>query len=175
VELITSDQRDELFATFERDAFHLELRDAYHVAGEDDPFHRWLNGWPDDGVWQQPWLSRIRRATRSGRTVRRVRVVTEPLTDYIRWEHAVTAANQEAGEDIRWLPRHLVPSGIAWPLRANDWWLFDDRLLAVGHLRQDGSVLGSELIDDPRTVSTCARLRDQLWVIAVPHAQYAPF
>jgi hypothetical protein len=28
-----ADQRDGLFATFERDAFHLELRDAY----QDDP------------------------------------------------------------------------------------------------------------------------------------------
>jgi hypothetical protein len=74
VELITSDQRDELLATFERDAFHLELRDAYHVANEDDPFKRWLNGDPDDRTWQRPWLSRVREARRSGRSVRRVRV-----------------------------------------------------------------------------------------------------
>jgi len=174
VELITSDQRDELFATFERDAFHLELRDDYHVANEDDPFRRWLSGNPDDGTWQRPWLSRIRQATQSGRTVRRVRVVTEPLTDFIRWEHVVTDANQEAGEDIRWLPRHRVPAAIQWPLHGNDWWLFDDRLLAVGHLRKDGSVMGSELIDDPHVVSTCAELRDQLWSIATPHTQYSP-
>jgi hypothetical protein len=173
VELITSDQRDELFATFERDAFHLELRDAYHVGNEDGPFSRWLSGQPDDGAWHRPWLSRVRGATASGKTVRRVRVVTEPITDYIRWEHALTSANQEAGEDIRWLPRRLTLD-IEWPVDGNDWWLFDGRLLAVGHLRQDGSVLGSELIIDPQLVAACAQLRDRLWALAIPHDLYRP-
>ncbi|MGH4011409.1 MAG: hypothetical protein ACRDTH_25135 [Pseudonocardiaceae bacterium] len=37
--MITSEQRDELITTFvERDAFHLELKEAYATAIEDDPF-----------------------------------------------------------------------------------------------------------------------------------------
>ncbi|WP_344012221.1 DUF6879 family protein [Nocardiopsis exhalans] len=34
----------------------------------------------------------------------RVLGVSEPLSDYIRWERAATRFNDEAGEDIRWLP-----------------------------------------------------------------------
>ena len=173
MELITPDQRNELFGTFERDAFHLELRDEYGVPGEDGPFARWLRGEPDDYVWLEPWLARIRTATRSGRCVRRVRVVSEPTTAYIRWEHGVTPLTLEAGEDIRWLPRHQLPA-LEFPLDGSDWWLFDDRLLAVGRFGHDGRVLGSELVTDLEVVALCAAVRDHLWPLAIPHTEYKP-
>jgi hypothetical protein len=172
--LITSDQRDELFDTFEKDAFHLELKDEYRSPIEDDPAAKWRAGLPDDHAWLQPWLGRMREATASGKTVRRVRVITEPISEYIRWENSLTPLNLEAGEDIRWLPRHQLPDGIAFPVDNNDWWLFDDRLLAVGHFHDDGRVKGSELITDPDRVAECAKVRDLLWSIAVPHNSYTP-
>ena len=38
-------------------------------------------------------------------TIRRVRVVSEPLSEYLRWEHACTEVNVSVGEDVRWPPR----------------------------------------------------------------------
>ncbi|SOD67486.1 hypothetical protein SAMN06272781_1063 [Streptomyces sp. 1222.2] len=122
----------------------------------------------------EPWTRLIRRVTGEGKTVRRVRVVTEPHTPYIQWEHATTALDEEAGEEIRWLPRHRLPESITFPVGGNDWWLYDDRLLAVGHFGPDGRVLGSELIEDPDTVAECVRLRDLLWSAAIPHPEYKP-
>jgi len=175
LELITSEQRDELISTLvKRDAFHLELKDVYAAAIEDGPFATWANGEPDDYAWFQAWLSRIRHATQSGRTVRRVRVITEPVTDYIRWEYSTTALNLEVGEDIRWLPRHLLPEGIVLPVSGNDWWLLDDRIVAVGHVCADGRVKGHEIITDTAVVADCVQLRDQLWTMAVRHSMYNP-
>ncbi|GAB3440126.1 hypothetical protein GCM10027570_05310 [Streptomonospora sediminis] len=174
MDLISPEQRNKLFETFESDAFHLELRDTYHVSGEEDPFTAWLDGVPDDQAWLQPWLDLMRSATALGRTVRRVRVVTEPVSDYIRFEHEGTADNIAAGEDIRWLPRHHLPEGLALPAGGRDWWLFDDRLLAVGHFDAHGRVLGSELVTDPQTAAECVRVRDELWALAIPHDTYAP-
>ncbi|TQN27821.1 hypothetical protein FHX37_4551 [Haloactinospora alba] len=174
MDLISSEQRNNLFETFESDAFHLELRDSYHVSGENGPFTAWLNGTPDDQAWLQPWLDLMRSATDGGRRVRRVRVVTEPISDYIRFEHEGTRENQEAGEDIRWLPRHQLPAGFAAPVGGNDWWLFDDRILAVGHFDEHGRVLGSEIITDPATVAECVRVRDEVWALAIPHNAYTP-
>ncbi|MEO3800560.1 DUF6879 family protein [Nonomuraea sp. B1E8] len=171
MELITPDQRDELFSDFERDAFHLELRDHYGVPGEDGPFAQWQRGDPSDLAWLQPWLARVRAATAGGRTVRRVRVVTEPATDYIRWEHALTPLTLAAGEDIRWLPRHQLPP-FDLPANGDDWWLFDDRLLAVGRFDHDGRVLGTEIVTDPAVVAQCAAVRDLLWPLATPHDEY---
>ena len=32
----------------------------------------------------------------------------------------------------------------------------------------------AEIIEDPDTVGECVRLRDMLWTIAIPHAEYKP-
>jgi hypothetical protein len=122
-----------LFSSFERDAFHLELRDEYGSPIEDTPYARWQRGEADDFEWLFPWMSMIKRVTAEGKQVRRVRVVTEPHSGYVSWEHSLTGMNIEAGEDIRWLPRHQLPEGIRFPVSGRDWWLYDDRLLAVGH------------------------------------------
>ncbi|MEV1245064.1 DUF6879 family protein [Nonomuraea sp. NPDC049750] len=173
MDLITPDQRDELFDTLERDAFHLELRDEYGVPRENAPFARWKRGERDDCAWMEPWLARVRTSASAGRSMRRLRIVTEPVSDYIRWEHAVTPPMVEAGEEIRWLPRHQLPA-VEFPLDGSDWWLFDDQLLAVGRFDHDGRVLGSELVTDPAVVAQCAAVRDHLWPLAIPHAEYKP-
>ncbi|MCX4725830.1 DUF6879 family protein [Streptomyces sp. NBC_01306] len=172
MDLITIAQRDELFNSFERSAFHLELRDDYGSPIEDTPYARWQRGEPDDYAWLGPWMTLMKRVTGEGRTVRRVRVVTEPHSQYVGWENSLTHLNLAAGEDIRWLPRHQIPDGLTFPITGNDWWLFDDRLLAVGHFDEEGRVLGSELIEDPGTVSECIRVRDLLWASAIHHAEY---
>src|SRR6266704_2949199 len=95
-------------------AFHLERRDSYHVAAEDEPFGRWLRGEPDDYAWHQDWLSFLRQAATAGVAVQRVRLASTPHTDYIRWGLDVSPLNIEAGEGIRYLPRHLA-DGIKLP------------------------------------------------------------
>ncbi|GGZ25879.1 hypothetical protein GCM10010387_19330 [Streptomyces inusitatus] len=173
MELISSAERNRLFESFESDAFHLELRDDYSVPDEDGPYASWLRGESVDNSYMEPWLAMVRQVTRRGRTVRRVRVVTEPHTPYIQWEYATTPVNVEAGERIRWISR-VALSRHALPVGGNDWWLFDDKILAVGHFDEDGRVLGSELIDDPSAVAQCAHIRDALWDTAIPHSDYKP-
>ena len=139
MELLTADQRDALFDSFRRDAFHLELRDSYAVDSEDESYRRWKCGEPPDPADRdRSWPQRIRRITRQGRAVRRVRVITEPISEYIQFEYDSTPENLAAGEDIRWLPRRLVPAGVVFPLEGRDWWLFDDSLVAVGEFDEIG-------------------------------------
>ncbi|MGY1495687.1 DUF6879 family protein [Streptomyces sp. QTS52] len=174
MELISGAKRNRLFETFTKDAFHLELRDDYSVPDEDGPFESWLRGESVDYSYMEPWAQLIRRVTGEGRTVRRVRVVTQPHTPYIQWEYAATSHNEAAGEEIRWASRHVVPPELVFPAGGNDWWLFDGRLLAVGHFDNDGRVLGSELVETPDLVAECVRVRDLLWGLATPHREYKP-
>jgi hypothetical protein len=173
VELISSVERNRLFESFEQDAFHLELRDDYSVPDENGPFESWVRGETVDYSYLESWTQLIKRATKKGK-VRRVRVVTEPHSPYIQWEHATTQLNEAAGEDIRWLPRHLLPEGVVFPMEGRDWWLYDDRLLAVGHFDAQGRVLGSEIVDHADTIAECVSLRDRLWAVAIPHTEYKP-
>ncbi|WP_405391185.1 hypothetical protein OG596_27025 [Streptomyces sp. NBC_01102] len=171
--LISSAERNQLFESFAQDAFHLELKDDYSVPAEDGPYADWLRGVVDNS-YMEPWTSMTRRVTGEGKSVRRVRVVTEPHTSYIQWEYATTSVNEDAGESIRWLSRSNLPGGLVLPVGGNDWWLFDDTLLAVGHFDEDGRVLGSELIEEAEVVAECVRVRDLLWAFATPHSEYKP-
>ena len=93
---------------------------------EDEPFDRFLRGEPDDYEWLSDWLRFVREVTLADATVQRVRIVSLPHADYTRWGFVVARHSIAAGEDIRYLPRHLA-NDIAVP--AEDYWLFDDETL----------------------------------------------
>jgi hypothetical protein len=103
---------------------------------------------------------------------RRARIVSEPVTPYIRFEYDVTRSmNIAAGEQVRWLPRRRA-SDLALP--GNDFWVFDDRLVRFGHFAGDGTVTGHEMSGDPAVVKLCAAAFEAVWERAVDHEDYRP-
>ncbi|WP_369689886.1 DUF6879 family protein, partial [Nocardiopsis alborubida] len=94
----------EFFDAFSDYAFRLETLPVYGVTSEDEEFKRFLAGEPrpDEELTDSPWLHRVRRFTTSGRRVERVHVVTQPLSDYLRYEMEWGYDfNIVAGEDVR--------------------------------------------------------------------------
>jgi hypothetical protein len=165
---ITGQQFEDMLRRSRR-AFHLELRDSYHVEQEDVPFAKWLSGEPDDFAWRDEWLSFVREAAGSGVVIQRVRVVTEPHSDYVRWEMSVDPQNIEAGEDIRYLPRHKA-NDIVFP--AEDFWLFDEAGLVLSLFKPDGRSGGFAGEDDPALVVQHRAVRDVVWPRAIPYNEY---
>ena len=150
-------------------AVHLEMRDAYTPA---DPwFQAWLAEDREEFERQmtRPWLDLIDEATDRGVRVRRARVVSEPVTDYIRFEHATTGASVAVGEDIRWLPRHLA-TGLLLP--ANDYWVFDGQRARFNYFSGPGEFLDTRLSDDPAIIEQCAAAFEAVWERAIPHQDY---
>lgn len=150
-------------------AVHLEMRDAYTPA---DPwFQAWLAGDREEFERRltRPWLDLIREMTGRGVRIRRARVISEPVTDYIKFEHATTGANVEAGEDVRWLPRHLA-TGLLLP--ANDGWVFDGQRAQFNYFSGPGEFLDTRLCDDPAIVKQCAVAFEAVWERAIPHREY---
>ncbi|RZB18259.1 hypothetical protein StrepF001_14160 [Streptomyces sp. F001] len=160
----------ELLAGAEKSAVHLEMRDVYY---SNPRFEGWQQGqrvnWADRASWWRPFHQDIADAVARGVTVRRARVVSEPVTDYIRWEHYQTRANVEAGEQVRWLSRRQ-----AWDLLlpGSDFWVFDGALMRVHHFSGDGDWLDKELCDDPTLVERHAAAFEKIWERAVPHEMY---
>jgi hypothetical protein len=169
VRLLQGPAFDDIFQTFKGSAFHLEVEDSYHTPDEWAPFQRFLTGEPDDFAWHRPWLTLVREATRAGRRVERVRVVSVPHVDYTRWGLTVAALNIEAGEDIRWLPRPLTADI---DLTADDFWLIDDSRVVFTVFTPDGTFAGGAETLDPSIVDRCVRVRDQVWAAAIAHADY---
>jgi hypothetical protein len=114
----------------------------------------------------------IHSTTARGVGVRRLRIVSEPVTDYVRFEYDVTAGhNIAAGEDVRWLPRHMA-SGLLLP--AEDFWIFDGQVVLWNHFAGDSSWVGEEQSDDPALAKLCASSFDVAWERGVPHEDYQP-
>ncbi|WP_181788669.1 DUF6879 family protein [Streptomyces phytophilus] len=155
-----------------RTAVHLEMRDGYMRS--DPRFAAWQQGRHEtsDDTAAGPWLAMMEEVTSRGVVVRRARIVSEPVSDYIRFEHALTAGNVAAGEDVRWLPRRRA-SDLALP--GNDFWLFDDQSVVFLHFDGDGELApggDEEARTEPAVAKLCAGAFEAVWERGVPHAEY---
>ncbi len=156
-------------------AVHLEMRDTYSVGNESGPFDSWratgaADTDPESDMWR-PWTSLARDLVASGVVMRRARIVSEPVTEYIRYEHAGTDVNLAVGEQVRWLPRHRA-SDIALP--GNDFWLFDGSTVVFNYFTGDGDWAepGTETRTDPSVVKLCEEAFEAVWRRAIPHQDY---
>jgi hypothetical protein len=144
------------------------MRDSYDP---DTPQYReWLAGVPRPVPASRPWFDLVRQHTARGVRFRRARVVSEPVSDYVRFEHEATAGlNVAAGEEVRWLPRRRA-SDLCLP--GNDFWLFDGRLIRFHHFDGDGRVVEDEMCSDPAVIAMCSAAFEAVWERAVPHDAY---
>ncbi|KAB2351875.1 hypothetical protein F8566_04345 [Actinomadura rudentiformis] len=150
-------------------AFHLEIHD-WHIT--DDPrFLAWKEGRPQPEVpTGNAFQKAVQIAVAQGVQVRRVRVVSEPVNEYVRWEHSITAEHNIAiGEAVRWLPRSLA-STLALP--GNPFWIFDGRLVRFSIFDGNGNVVGHQFSDAPEVTSLCSSAFAVAWDLATDHEDY---
>jgi hypothetical protein len=167
---VTDEEFDELlYRGFEREALHLETRDAYGTAVELLHMAKWAAGVPDDLKWLRGWCTMLQEHVKAGRSIRRARIVSEPLSDYQRWSCSIAWPMVEAGEDIRWVPRRLV-SSIALP--GNDFYLFDDRLAVFLSYAGNGLAVGKLSSAGPADLRLCRSAFEAVWKLSIPHREY---
>lgn len=127
-------------------AVHLEMRDGYMHS--DPRFAAWQNGVRNDPAEsdpeRRPWLRLVADLVAQGVEVRRARIVSEPVSDYIRFEHHLTGPN------------------------------VDDSSVVFNHFGGDGELApdDEEFTDYPGIVKLCAHAFKAVWALAVPHADY---
>lgn len=153
-------------------AVHLEMRDAYQPS--DPEFIAWQQGKRLDPAaerssWWRPFLDVVTETTARGVVMRRARIVSEPVTDYIRSEYDVTFPNVRAGEQIRWLPRRKA-ADIALP--GTDLWLFDGSSVLFTYFSGVGEVVDREWRTEPAVVELVKSAFEAVWDRATPHEEY---
>ena len=157
------------FQDFERSAFRLELRQVYMMPGEADDLAAFERGELPPPGYHYGWLDTVADAVKAGKTFRRVRVVTRPLSFYTKWEFVWGYDwNAKAGEDIRILD---VTDDPGLELPDHDFWLFDDATVVKLLYRPDGTQTDRELVEQP-DLEAYRRWRDTTWDQAVPYADY---
>ncbi|MFI0486699.1 DUF6879 family protein [Actinomadura sp. 9N215] len=167
---LTNEMFEELLAAANHSAVHLESRDAYMA---DTSFTKWLGtGIVSTDADDEWWISTIDKAVARGVEIRRARIVSEPLSRYSRWLWECTGpVNLAAGEQVRWLPRHLT-AGLATP--PADFWVFDSAVLVWNHFTGEGEWADNEVTGDRALVSLCSDAFAAVWERAVDHEDYRP-
>ena len=149
------------------------MRDAYTPSDPD--WLDWQAGNRFDPAKHQGWIDwfeLMKAAVGRGVTARRARIVSEPVTDYIKYEYDVTADyNLAAGEQVRWLPRRRTAGLLVPP---TDFWVFDEQVVVWNHFAGDGSWVTREDSDDLSLAKLCVSSFDAVWERAIPHAEYRP-
>ena len=157
------------FRDFASSAFRLETRQDYVMPGEEDDLAAFERGELPPPGYHYGWLDTVEQAVKAGKTFRRVRVVTRPLSFYTKWEFVWGYDwNTKAGEDIRILD---VTDGVGPELPDHDFWLFDDATVVKLLYRPDGTQIGRELVEHP-DLSQYLAWRDAAWGRAVPYTDY---
>jgi hypothetical protein len=163
----------EIMADVRHSAAHLEMRDFYGVENEMEHYAAFRRGtWSvqAERADRQAWLDLVAAAVARGVAVRRARIVSTEVSDYIRYEYAGTQMNIEAGEQVRWLARRCA-SDLGLP--GNDFWLFDDRLVQFNVFDGEGRWVGTDFTEEPEVVRLCSRAFEAVWQRAVPHERFA--
>lgn len=162
---LASDDFGAMFRNFARSAFRLEVHQTYTILSEADEVQLFLAGGeqPDDD--DSSWHRMVRDHTAAGRTMRRVKIVRRPLTDYTRYLFAWgVPGNVEAGEDYRILD--VTEREVDLPNQ--DFWIFDDATVVLLNFRQDGTLAGIELAE-PEHLQQYLDWRDVAMSESVPY------
>jgi hypothetical protein len=129
-----------LFETFKKSAFRLEGLPQYSVADEDDQYTHYLSSGNIDPNFNQEWVDTITAAKKRGATMKRLRLISDPLTSYEQFEFLAYKTNSAAGEEIRAMDRD------DWPW-TGDFWFFDNKWIARMRYDIDGRFLGADLTE----------------------------
>src|SRR5947209_15883367 len=141
--------------------FRMEVLPEYDVASDGEDFQRWLAG-ATEPTWsrKQPWLDTLRREHDNGQISRRVRILSEPVTNYERYECDFGYRYNGVFEDIRILHRgeHPIPDGLI----ERDFWMINDSILITTHYDEHGAFEYADLAD-VEELSGHLHTRDTAW------------
>jgi hypothetical protein len=167
-QLIHGQELADFVLGYKHTAFRLERRERYNEPEEVEPLRRFLAGEPDY-AWNEDWASMIQRRTASWQRMERVRIVSEPHSDYTRFGLDLARINVAAGEDIRYLPRDRAES---LDLPDHDFWLIDSSKVGILRFGNDDVLLGSEVLTESAVIVKYCSWRDVAWHHAIPLVEY---
>lgn len=128
------------FTTFQHQAFRLEQLPYYKIADEEMAFDMFRQSGSIPNGFNQEWVEQLHQVQQRGGMVRRLRLVSEPLSEYERFELlAAYKQNTAAGEDIR-----VALRGTDYDMPTADFWLYDDKIVEWMEYSSHGEYLGSQ-------------------------------
>ncbi|MFF8814291.1 DUF6879 family protein [Streptomyces pactum] len=158
-----------LFGKFEHTAWRLETRRRFASDEAGADYQEFVRTGTAPLAAGHPFFGMIRAQTEQGKRCERVRIVDNPPTIGQRYLMFSARRNRAAGEDIRNLWRDEAE---LLRLPAEDFWIFDSRLVALLNFDDDDNLVDVELIKEPSEVLRYCQYRDAAWHHAVPGERF---
>lgn len=159
-----------MFAKVKHSAWRLETRRRYASDEETDTYQQFVAEGRVDWDLDDPWCVGRREQSARGVRFERVRILDVPPTEGQRYLLDNARRNEAVGEDIRVISRNTADEH---DLPAEDFWIFDSRVVALLQFDDDDEMTGVELITNPVEVLRYAQVREAAWHHAVPHDRVA--
>ncbi|SMQ71892.1 DUF6879 family protein [Agreia sp. VKM Ac-1783] len=141
----------DLFQNYEESAFRLEGLPAYKVDEETEALDHFARHGTVPVDFNSEWSQLVAKNVGDGKTMSRLRLLSEPLTTYEAFELEAYKPGINAGEDIRLQRRSNFPQFV------EDFWLFDERWIAKMNYRADGSWVSADVVEASDEQLTTAR------------------
>ncbi|HET6356105.1 DUF6879 family protein [Streptomyces sp.] len=167
-QFITFEEFDGMFTTLKHSAWRLETRRRYASDEATDTYQQFARGEAVDWDLDDPWCAERREQVALGKRFERVRILETPPTEGQRYLLDNARRNTAAGETIRTLTRAQADE---LRLPAEDFWIFDARVVALLHFDDDDQMTGVELITNPVDVLRYLQAREAAWHHSVPYDQ----
>lgn len=164
------DEFTRLFQTFKHTAWRLETRRRYASDEQTKEWAQFAAGRPVEWNYDDDWCKNVTAQTAQGKTFQRVRLVDDPPTPGQLYLLDNARRNCDVGEDIRNLWR---TDADRLHLPAEDFWIFDSRLVARLNFDDRDNLTDVDLITEPAAVNRYLQVRDAAWHYAVPYQQFA--
>lgn len=122
---------DKLFEMFKEEAFRLETLSVYDVPEEIDAIIEYKETGKVINNIDHEWMELLE----IGKPVKRLRLLSNPLSDYEVFELEVYKSNLKYGEDIRIRNRDDFKE------KLQDFWIFDMKWIGIMKYDKDGKFL----------------------------------
>ncbi|MGI5259667.1 DUF6879 family protein [Streptomyces angustmyceticus] len=146
-----------LFQTFQHSAWRLETRRGYASDREDATYREFVETGTVAWDLDDDWCRNMCAQTADGKRVGRVRIIDDPPTTGQLYLLDNAKRNSATGEDMRNLWR---ADAERLQLPAEDFWIFDSRVIALLHFDEADTLLHVELLTEPAEVVRYAQVRD---------------
>lgn len=147
--LLDGDEWQAKFRDFQTEAWRLETLPAYKVPAEEEEIREFLAGSRiDPHTYADEYTDDLKRVRSAGKHKGRVRVVTRPLSDYLRYEFMYYEPHAMAGDDIRILDVTDRENPIS---NVQDFWMFDRSTVVLMNYEPDGTQNSREVFEGDLT------------------------
>lgn len=147
--LLDGDEWRATLREFQSEAWRLETLPQYLVPQESEELEAFRSGKRiDPHAYSSAYTENLKRLRGEGKRKGRVHIVTQPLSEYLRFEFSrYYVPHARAGEEVRILDVTNRDNPLP---EVQDFWMFDRATVVLMHYEEDGRQISRELYEgDP--------------------------